>query len=240
MIRPGDATHGDRTGNYYKADPLEALNWLKWIGTMWVNVGTLSVGTIKPLCDVLDYAPPPPPPMPDLPPAPVAIPQSIFNGFGSNWKWASVDYRGVARVHTFEPHFTPTGRIEMPRFKANSEPREAMNMTVVPEGWTPLKMPRAVSPPYTTDRFGVQLPTGADPVEAADVAPVESAPTVKKYSITTKTISVETGEFSFTPEQVLEILRQALVAEHPQLRGMDMEPKYPMKFGHTLIWERVL
>lgn len=105
---------------------------------------------------------------------------SIFEGFGNNWRWATIDYRGVARVHTFEPSFTKTNRIEAPRFKANSMPAEAFNIVDLQEGWQPLlfkrDMRRAGIRSVPTDRFGVQLPAGADPVEAADVK-VDIVPT---------------------------------------------------------------
>jgi hypothetical protein len=110
-----------------------------------------------------------------LPPAPTKpyLDDSIFEGFGGNWRWATIDYRGVARVHTFEPTFTATGRIEAPRFKANSEPREAFNVVELPTGWHPMIMKRDMRKAgikcVPTDRFGVLLPTGAHPVEAADV-----------------------------------------------------------------------
>lgn len=101
--------------------------------------------------------------------------QKIFTGFGANWKWASIDYRGVARVHTFEPTFTDTGRIRMPSGKHNSCPCEAFDMVDgLPEGWSPIWTSRNSAPPYNTDRFGVLLPDGADPVEAADVLDTRS------------------------------------------------------------------
>lgn len=121
--------------------------------------------------------------MPDLPPAPIQaqapslpdpLPQPtdwemMFAGFGSNWVWASIDYRGVARVHTFVPAFTASGRIALPIGKHNSQPVPAFDANPLPEDWEPVTIPRTTTMPYPTDRFGKMLPIGADPVEAADV-----------------------------------------------------------------------
>lgn len=104
----------------------------------------------------------------DAAPAP-ATSTLIFEGLGSNWKWATIDYRGVARVHTFEPKFSANDRIELPVGKGNSAIVEKFSMTDLPTGWKPLLMRRLIGPPYNTDRFGKVLPTGADPIEAADV-----------------------------------------------------------------------
>lgn len=119
------------------------------------------------------------PPCVPAPFAPATIPQRIFDNFGGNWRWASIDYRGVARVHTFEPTFTASGRIEVPRGKHNSQPCEAFDMVDAPP--SPVWVTRNAWPRgKVTDRFGIDLPTGADPVEAADVigscAPVPMPP----------------------------------------------------------------
>jgi hypothetical protein len=112
------------------------------------------------------------------PQAPATIPQSIFDNFGGNWRWASIDYRGVARVHTFEPTFTASGRIEVPRGKGNSATCEAFDMVDSPP--SPIWVSRVNSNGRATDRFGIQLPTGADPVEAADVV---QAPTMASLNL---------------------------------------------------------
>lgn len=103
---------------------------------------------------------------------------SIFEGFGSNWQWASIDYRGVARIHTFPPTFSATGRLLVPQFKSNSATCEAFDIVEnLPDGWTPMYLSRrACAPSLPTDRFGVTLPAGADPVEAADVKPAQMVP----------------------------------------------------------------
>lgn len=98
--------------------------------------------------------------------------EACFGNLGSNWGWVSVDYRGVARAHTFAPTFTASGRVALPIGKHNSQPVPAFDVNPVPAGWTPMTIVRKMAPPYTTDRFGKLLPTGADPVEAADVAPM--------------------------------------------------------------------
>lgn len=115
------------------------------------------------------------------PPAPVdVLPQSIFNAFGGNWRWASIDYRGVARVHTFEPKFTPNGRIEVPRGPHNSATCEAFDMVDSPPP-SPIWVTRDAGPRgKVTDRFGVILPTGACPLEAADVV---QAPTMASLNL---------------------------------------------------------
>lgn len=100
-----------------------------------------------------------------------AISESIFDGFGSNWRWATVDARGSARVHTFMPTFSEAGFIKVPSAaEGNSQRVEGYdfhNLTVA----LPVVHVRQYPQGCPTDRFGVPLPRGADPVEAADVAP---------------------------------------------------------------------
>lgn len=120
-----------------------------------------------------DFPPPAAPVMPNLSPQPAEPDwEQMFNGFGSNWRWGSVDYRGAARVHTFLPMFSDSGRVTAPR-KGASCPVEAFNMEVLPVDWQPITVHRDMRTGamhmLPTDRFGVQLPTGADPVDAADV-----------------------------------------------------------------------
>lgn len=131
-----------------------------------------------------------PPVMPTAPAAPALSPNymardwnAIFNGFGGNWWWASVDYRGVARVHTFHPEFTSTGRVAVPRPVGNSEPAPAFDVDVSSfPGWKPMVITR-IHPVGTvlncTDRFGVELPEGANPVEAADVVHLPVLPDIQ-------------------------------------------------------------
>jgi len=211
MTRPADATHGGRiTGYFYKADPLEPLNWLKWVDNAWVEVGTIPVGTIKPLCDVLDYA------TPTIVDA--RVPEAIFNNFGSNWQWASIDYRGVARVHTFQPSFTATGRIEMPRGKHNSQPVEAFDRL---DGsgfplWVKRNHRQLLRLP--TDRFGRALPPGADPVEAADAAITNNLASAIAAGVFAKSMDnpkyqiarSERCRCTITPEQVAELVSREL------------------------------
>lgn len=106
--------------------------------------------------------------------------EACFGNLGSNWGWASVDYRGVARVHTFAPTFTASGRVALPIGKHKSQPVPAFDVNPVPADWAPMTIVRKAAPPYTTDRFGNMLPTGADPVEAADVV---QAPTMASLNL---------------------------------------------------------
>lgn len=130
------------------------------------------------------------PQMPVSNAAPRAIlPDSIFDKLGGNWRWASLDYRGVARVHTFQPTFTDSGRIELPIGKGNSDICEAHSIVDLPPNWKPMWVFRLTNPVGypVTDRFGKALPAGADPIEAADVVNVvdvvvDAGP---KYSIGT-------------------------------------------------------
>jgi hypothetical protein len=100
--------------------------------------------------------------------------QNMFVGLGGNWRWGSVDYRGVARVHTFSPQFSAGGRVQVPSdMKGNSATAEAFDVNPVPAGWQPLVITRDMRAAgikcVPTDRFGTKLPVGADPVQAADV-----------------------------------------------------------------------
>lgn len=155
-------------------------------------------------------------PSPPMAPAPDYITrdwQAIFDVLGSNWNWASVDYRGVARVHTFQPEFGPSGRILMPAFKANSDPAPAFDIAEVPPHWRPLKVSRITAPPYATDRFGKILPAGADPVEAADVIEGANPTTVLTDGIDNPKYNISRSEqcrCEITAEQMGDIIRREL------------------------------
>jgi hypothetical protein len=175
-----------------------------------------------------------------MPPAPATIPEAIFNNFGSNWQWASIDYRGVARVHTFQPSFTATGRIEMPRGKHNSQPVEAFDR--LDGSGSPFWVTRGpCAPSLPTDRFGIQLPVGADPVEAADVVPTASVDNpfssltsdTPKYAVT----RVERGSCTFTSSQLMTILAPAILEADGDYTSIRC---FVDGDGVTVEWERPL
>lgn len=80
-IRPGDATHTDSAGHYFKSG-LD-LNWLKWSQGCWVDVGTLPKGTLTILppaatVELEKFGAPMAPHMPSAIPSPQPIQPSGF------------------------------------------------------------------------------------------------------------------------------------------------------------------
>lgn len=172
---------------------------------------------------------------------------AIFEGFGSNWRWATIDYRGVARVHTFEPQLTDTGRIAVPRFKGNSSTCEAFDIVdKLPTNWFPVLFKRdmraagvKIAP---TDRFGMQLPDGADPVEAADVKvdkhPLLGVVDVKVESTSKYTVRrTEQCRCEISEKQLKEILARELGVAIDSTASFNL---YQHEGGVTVEWVRAL
>lgn len=174
--------------------------------------------------------------------------EACFGSLGSNWGWASVDYRGVARIHTFAPTFTASGRVALPIGKHNSQPVPAFDVNPVPADWTPITIVRKMTPPYATDRFGALLLDGADLVEAADVVRMPPGPKAMaellKSGVDNPAYKIARSErcrCTITPEQLAYIVSREL--------GIDIDGDGPFSvhahndgkgYALTVEWERAL
>jgi hypothetical protein len=86
--------------------------------------------------------------------------QSIFKGFGSNWKWASRTAGGIARLHTILPTITTDGVLAYNRNRSNCVRCEAFDHREVPQDAACVIWERtdfANGPDYATDAFGLAL-----------------------------------------------------------------------------------
>jgi hypothetical protein len=99
------------------------------------------------------------------------LPQAIFNGFGANWTWASIDKFGKAWVHTYEPNTaqrrndSTLKNVEAPAFDRSQvfDARVNVKRTNFSNG-----------PAFHTDEYGIALTPPAPAAKATTLTTDEA------------------------------------------------------------------
>lgn len=112
----------------------------------------------------------------------MTLTQDIFKGFGRNWKWASHDGSGLARVHTGKAVVAHDGSITETKWGGQAAVRaevfDAVDLSPdVHENATVFhRTDFSNGPAYETDQFGIPLPVVEVPTGSYAPPPPELTP----------------------------------------------------------------